>query len=347
MKLQGAAIERFLRSPDPGIRAVLVYGSDEGLVRERAAILGRHVVSDLGDPFRVASLAADALATDPALLADEAAALSLMGGRRLIRIRDGSDKATRALSQMLEAPLGDSLTVIEAGDLTPRSSLRKLAESTAAAAALPCYVEDEAGLARTLRAQIADAGKNIDPEAERLLASSLVGDRMLARGEVDKLLLYMGDERAIALADVEATVVDTGALGMDDAARAAAEGDFAALDRCLARLAAESASGVAILRIAQTYFRRLHLTRARVDAGAELGQALSQIQPPLFFKMRDAFGNQVRRWPLKRLATALDRLVEAEAASKRTGANDMLLAADVLVAIARAAAVDGARRRSP
>lgn len=345
MKLQGAAVERFLARPDPAIRAIVVYGSDEGLVRERAARLCRHVVPDLNDPFRVATLAAEALGADPALLADEAASLSLMGGRRLIRIRDGSDKVTRALAAMLEGLGGDSLTVIEAGDLTPRSSLRKLAESAPQAAAMPCYVEDAAGLAKTLRAQLADAGKGIDPDAERLLAASLVGDRALARGEVDKLLLYAGDAPSIGIADVEATIVDTASLGMDDAARAAASGDFTGLDRCLARLSAESASGVAILRSAQGYFRRLHVTRARTDSGIDLDRALSLLQPPLFFKMRDAFAQQVGGWPLRRLGAALDRLVEAEAQSKRTGADGMLLASEVLVAIARAAAGE-ARRRS-
>ncbi|HEX4506777.1 MAG TPA: DNA polymerase III subunit delta, partial [Alphaproteobacteria bacterium] len=69
MKLQGAAIERFLGKPDPAIRAVVVYGGDEGLVRERAARLGKTVVPDLNDPFQVAVLAGDALTGDPALLA--------------------------------------------------------------------------------------------------------------------------------------------------------------------------------------------------------------------------------------------------------------------------------------
>jgi len=41
MKLQGAAIERFLARPDPAVRAVVIFGADEGLVRERAAQLGR------------------------------------------------------------------------------------------------------------------------------------------------------------------------------------------------------------------------------------------------------------------------------------------------------------------
>ena len=344
MKLQGAAIERFLGKPDPAIRAVVVYGGDEGLVRERAARLGKGVVPDLNDPFQVAILTADAIAADPALLADEASAMSLMGGRRLVRIRDGSDKVTRALTALLDGPAGDSLTVIEAGDLTARSSLRKLAEGAAMAAALPCYVEDEAGLARTLQAQIADAGKSIDPDAMRLLASSLVGDRMLARGELDKLLIYMGDERAIDIADVEAAVVDTATLGMDETMRAALDGNFTALDRCLSRLAGEGVGGVAILRVTQTYFRRLHVTRARLDAGTSLDRALSQLQPPVFYKAKDMFAADVQRWPLPRIQAALDRLVEAEAQSKRTGANDTLLAAESLLAIARAAA--NARARS-
>jgi DNA polymerase-3 subunit delta len=338
MKLQGAAIERFLSRPDAATRAVVIYGGDEGLIRERARRLGRHIVDDLNDPFRVAVLGADALAADPSLLADEASSLSLMGGRRLIRVRDGSDKITRALTALLEAPAGDSLTIIEAGDLTPRSSLRKLAETAAVAVALPCYVEDEATLSRTLASQVSEARKIIDPDAMRLLASSLVGDRMLARGEVDKLLIYMGDKREITLADVEAAIVDTASLGLDDAIRAALDGDFPALDRCLVRLAGEGIGGIAILRVAQNYFRRLHLTRARLYDGVAIDRALSQLQPPLFFKAKDAFAADVQRWRLPRLRAVLDRLVEAEARSKRTGADDALLAADALFAVARAAA---------
>jgi DNA polymerase-3 subunit delta len=338
MKLQGAAIERFLAKPDAATRAVVIYGADEGLIRERAMRLGRHVVDDINDPFRVTVIPADALAADPSLLVDEAASLSLMGGRRLIRVRDGSDKITRSVAALLEGPAGDSLTIVEAGELTGRSSLRKLAESAASAVALPCYVEDEAALSRTLAAQISEAKKTIDPDALRLLASSLVGNRMLARGEVDKLLLYIGEKRDIGVADVEAAVSDTATLGLDHALRACLDGDFVALERSLDRLAGEGIAGIAILRVAQTYFRRLHLTRARLDDHVPLERALSQLQPPLFFKAKDAFAADVSRWPLGRLRGALDRLVDAEMRSKRTGADDALLAADALFAVARAAA---------
>ena len=74
MKLSAANVEGFIRAPDPAVRAMLLYGPDGGLVRERADALARQVVDDLGDPFRVAELGPAQLKADPARLADEAAA---------------------------------------------------------------------------------------------------------------------------------------------------------------------------------------------------------------------------------------------------------------------------------
>src|SRR5258707_11498945 len=81
-KLAPSRLAAFLQRPDPEIRAVLLYGPDEGLVRERAGIIGRTVCPDLNDPFRGADLSAATVAADPARLADEAAQLSLTGGQR-------------------------------------------------------------------------------------------------------------------------------------------------------------------------------------------------------------------------------------------------------------------------
>ncbi|MGC2522189.1 MAG: DNA polymerase III subunit delta, partial [Stellaceae bacterium] len=85
MKIAPSRVAAFLQRPDPEIRAVLLYGPDAGLVRERADAVARTVCTDLSDPFRVAMLNGAVLAADPARLADEAAQLSLVGGRRVVR----------------------------------------------------------------------------------------------------------------------------------------------------------------------------------------------------------------------------------------------------------------------
>jgi DNA polymerase-3 subunit delta len=138
MKLAGSRIESFLRRPDPGIRGVLLYGPDAGLVRERAENLARTVCPDLRDPFRVAELTAATLAADPTRLADEAAQISLMGGRRVVRVRDAGDALAPLFTRFLAAPAGDALVIAEAGDLPARSALRRAFDEAAVAAAIGC-----------------------------------------------------------------------------------------------------------------------------------------------------------------------------------------------------------------
>src|ERR1051325_3174644 len=74
--------DRYVANPPKGLAIALVYGPDAGLVQERAEKLLKSVVPDLTDAFNASDLNEDALLADPARLADEAAALSMMGGRR-------------------------------------------------------------------------------------------------------------------------------------------------------------------------------------------------------------------------------------------------------------------------
>src|SRR5262249_14897530 len=61
MEVKSSAADRFVTRPPKGLVAALVYGPDQGLVRERATNLAKSVVPDLNDPFRVAELAVVAL----------------------------------------------------------------------------------------------------------------------------------------------------------------------------------------------------------------------------------------------------------------------------------------------
>lgn len=336
MKLQGKAIDAFLRAPDPRVRAVLLYGPDGGLVRDRAERLGKHAVPDLADPFRVAELTGRAVTDDPARLADEVAALAFGGGRRLVRVRDAEDPATAAFASLFELnPPGDSLVVVEAGDLPARSRLRALFEATASAAALPCYVEDEAALGGVIADLLRAHQLAADADALTFLAGNLVGDRMVARGEIEKLALYMQGRGRVTLEDARACVGDSAAPEPDEPVWAAADGDFAGLDRALRRLFAEGTAAVAILRAAQRHFQRLNLLAAQVAAtGLSAEAAVDQLRPPVFYKQRGHLVAQVRRWTPGQTRQALERLVDTEADVKRTGMPDETLCARVLFQLA-------------
>src|SRR5215469_7488770 len=113
MIVKPAESERFLGRLPSDISAVLLYGPDQGLVRERAESLVKSVVPDLRDPFRVVEIEGTALLEDAARLADEAAALSMTGGRRVVRIRAAGNAQARLFRSALgDAPF-EALVVVE------------------------------------------------------------------------------------------------------------------------------------------------------------------------------------------------------------------------------------------
>ena len=60
MKLSPQRVPAFLR--DPGsCRVVLLYGEDDGMIRDRAVALVRAVAGSLDDPFLVANLVREQL----------------------------------------------------------------------------------------------------------------------------------------------------------------------------------------------------------------------------------------------------------------------------------------------
>ena len=70
MKIAATQVAGFLR--DPGnCRVVLLYGDDAGMIRDRAEMLVRKIAGSLDDPFLVAELSRDEMASLP----DEAASL--------------------------------------------------------------------------------------------------------------------------------------------------------------------------------------------------------------------------------------------------------------------------------
>lgn len=337
MKLTGQKADAFLRAPDPAARAVLVYGPDNGLIGERVARLMKTVVPDLSDPFRVAELTPAILKDDPARLADEAAALSMIGGRRVVVVRDAADGLSALFQGFLANPMGDALVVLEGGDLGPRSSLRKLFEGADNAAALACYGDEGGSLAQVVQEELKANGLTAEPDALAFLLDHLGGDRRLTRAELRKLALYMGGPGRVQLDDAVACIGDTAALSMDDLALATAEGDHATAQRVLDRLFREGTSPVAVLRALSRHFQRLHLAAGAMAQGKSAEQAMAALKPPVIYKFAERFRRQLGRWPADRVGMALERLIEAEIDCKSTGMPAEEVCSRALMQLARAA----------
>lgn len=339
VKIAARDADNFVRrAPGTEMAAVLIYGPDDGLVRERATQLVDAALGGERDPFRFTELMASELGADPARLRDEAAALSLTGGRRLVLVRGAGDALADDFAALLDDGPGAALVVCEAGNLPAQSRLRKAFESAGHAAAVPCYADDARDVARIVESAVQAAGFKIDRAAVAYLAEWLGADRGLTRQEVEKLILFKGGTGGtISEDEARACVGDGTGLALEDLTYAAADGELALLDGRLARLFREGNDAVAVLRRTASHLQRLQLALAAVETGVSSGDAMARLRPPVFFRRKPAFANQIRRWTSAKITGALDIITEAELQCKSTGVPAQAICGRALMRVAAAA----------
>ncbi len=344
VQIKAADADRFLVRPDPAIRVILIYGNDDGLVAERAQRFALAVLGDNADPFAHVRLDAAAIADDPGRLSDEANAVPLFGGNRVITVQLSAARSIQpAVEAILAAPPVDSWVVIAAGDQRKGSGLRKLCETHAGAAAIACYADSERDLDRIIDEETRRAGLAITAEARTALKGMIGADRMASRSEVAKLCLYAADTGTIAIDDVRAIIGDAAASAIDDVIDAAALGDAAGLDRAYRRLRAAGVSGAVVVGAGQRHFNFLQKGRAACDAGATPEAVIARASPPVFFQRRNAIVRQLTLWTVAATETALTRLDSALLDSRLNRAIEDEVVAQALQSVAYMAA-GGPRR---
>jgi DNA polymerase-3 subunit delta len=307
--------DRYVARPPADLAAALLYGPDQGLVRERADRLAATVCPDLRDPFRVAELDEAGIAADHARLADEAAALSMIGGRRVVRVRSAGNALAGVFETLLEQPSGGALVVVEAGDLPKGSNLREVFEDAKNAAAIACYPDSDDALAQLVRGALKAENVKIADDALEQAVSLLGADRGMTRQQIEKLALYARGLERLDIADVRGVMGDEGEARVEEVCDAAGEGDWARLDRELERLWAANTSPVAVLRVAMAHFQRLALVKS--GRGQDIESVMKR-RPAIHFSRASSFRAQAQRWSGGRLQETLDLLLESEALCKTT-----------------------------
>ncbi len=315
---------------------VLVYGPDRGLVGERVARLIEAAGVDPADAFAVTRIDAALLEREPARLAEEAQAVSMFGGRRVVVVRDAGERSVRALGILLELPEPASLVILEAGDLGPASKLRQTVERAKNAVAIACYREEGPALQRSVAALLREHGLEASPEVVARLAAHLGADRAVTRNEIEKLALYIGDrpDRRVHPEDLAAVVADAAHLGVDALVDAVLLGQPVEVARLLDRLFAEGESGVTLLRRTAIEMKRLLGLIAALDELPDPARVVEAARPPIFFRRRPVFETALRRWSARAVLAALAALGESEVACKTTGMPDQAICRQRLVGLA-------------
>ena len=341
MKITGGRVARFIEAPPADIIGILFFGPDRGLVKERSeAVIGLWGGQD--DAFSTTILTSDDLSSDPARLADEMSALSLLGDDRLVRVRLDHERSGAALSKIIKTLDTDpskaaAKLVIEAGDMTPRSAVRKAFEAAGHFAAIGCYADNASDIANMVRAQLTAKNIAITPEALDLWVPLLMGDRALSRAEIEKMILYKGDGveegAVVSVEDVKHIASGGQAASIDDIIMAAMSGDVESCDQSFRRAVAAKVNAAVILRSLQRHVGRLLEANAHMQAGERAESAIRFLRPPVFRMQERNFLRQLKIWPSRALERTLSQSLVAEQALKTAGSPADAIVGRLLLAL--------------
>jgi DNA polymerase-3 subunit delta len=331
-------IDRFLKSPDRAVRAVLIHGKDRGGVSERALTLCKQIVPDLNDPFDVTVLVETDL-DGGGVLEDALSAQSMTGGRRLVRVRLG-DKIPndKALSITLKAHADglynpDAMLVIEAGALGRESALRKAAEAGSASVGIVCYEDETGDVARMTREALHADGVSLTAEALERFVGRLPRERGLMRQEIERLILFIGPGSGATLGvdELETHLGVEPDASLHDAALQAFGARAGPAQASIRRAFAEGEHPVSAVRAVSGHLGKLRRIRALTDNGAGAKEAAKSAG--VFWKQEAEFLRQTRAWPSDALSESLEAVLAAERACKTTGSPDALIAERLLLEI--------------
>lgn len=304
MKLGRADLSRALDRPDASIRLYLFHGPDESQSRGH----GVRLLKALGaEKFVVMP---GAVKGDPALLADEAGAMNLFGGPRVIWIDSAGDEIAAGVEALLAAPASENSVIIIGGALRKTSALLKTAETSRQALAYASYPLEGANAEQ----MIFDIGRMHGLRIDRGVASRLLeacgNDRGIAGQEIAKLAVY-ADASPETPKDLDHDALD--AVGADMAegdwmrlADVALSGDLQSLADELARLPA-GAEPIPVLRALQRRLLMMAPIRARVERGEAPDAVLKSMGRTLFFKEEPLVRRLLQSWDAAALATVAER----------------------------------------
>lgn len=317
--------DRFINRPPSDVFLYLVFGTDTGLVAERARTILSRAVDDVKDPFQLIRLDGDDVASDPMRLVDEANAIPMFGGRKAIGLEASAKSLLPAIEPLFKAPPRDCTIVVEAGALKRDHQLRKLFEKESGAAAIECYPDSARDLSQLIDTELASDNLTIEPSAKELLQSLLGQDRLTTRSEIEKLKTYAHGAGRVTVDHVEAIVADASSLALDHAIDGAFSGTFAAVETTTQRVFQENGDVNALLGAALRHAMALHRAKSGAGEGGFYGPRRSIAE------------QQLRQWDAGRLAKVVKLLGDAVGRARREPRLAQPIAVRALWSVASAA----------
>lgn len=318
MKIAPFKIDEFIKNIDqnPDISAVLIYGPEAGLATIRFREIAHKISPDINDPFLVSNISIKQIEENKNLLFDEFFSISMIPGRKLIKIDAANNKITANLKSLFESEAkSDNFLLINAGDLDKSSSLRNFAEKHPKIATIACYEDNLATISKVIRDKFVENNIKMENDVMPFITNKLGKNRLVILNEIDKIITYLDGEKLLTLKIAEDLLSDISESNILEFVN-----NFVALNLqksmfILDQIYYQKTSPIVIIRYLQNYFLKLLKSVSNIQNGSNVESQIKEQR--IFFKDAAFFKQHCQIWQIKSIEDLLQKLQELEVKCKR------------------------------
>ena len=233
---------------------------------------------------------------------------SLFEKQKIFIINQCSDKILEFIEN-IEAKLNDQKIFLFAEQLDKKSKLRSKIEKSKVKAAIACYEDNEINLKKIIQQKL-KGFKGLTTENINLLIDNCALDRMKLNNELDKITTYF-EKKELNTLELQQILNIKSNDDFNKLKDSAINGDKFNTNKLLNDTLVENEKNILYLTLINQRLSNIKEAK-KLARKTNIETAINMLKPPIFWKDKPIFLNQINKWDSKKINQALSKTYNLE-----------------------------------
>ena len=256
---------------------------------------------------------------------------SFFENKKLIIIKDASDKIKEDIEVLKEKILDDIKIIFISGVLDKKSKLRNLFEKDNDLVAIAFYNDSNETLSAISKSFFLKKNIPISQESITLLVNRAYGERKSLNNELQKIESFLSNKKKISIEEIHDLTNLSENYSINEL-----------VDNCLAKNRQKTIyilnennfsfeDAIIIIRTFLIKTKRLMKLKQNLQINTNIDKVIISFKPPIFWKDKELVKNQIKIWTLERTYKLIEEINKVELNIKKNSINSLNILFDFIL----------------
>ena len=262
--------------------------------------------------YEVIKFIQDEILKNESVLLNEINNVSLFNTKKMFVIDQVSDKLINIIEEVSKK-INNNKLFLFAEILDKKSKIRNHFEKSKDCAAIACYADNEITIKKIIMEKL-KGYQGLNANIINLLVDNSGLDRIKLNNEIEKICLYFKN-KTIELKQLEVLLNTKYNDDFNVLKDTVLIGDKIKTNKLLSETVIDNEKNIYIVNVINQRLKKL-LEAKRLTVNNDVNSALEKIRPPIFWKDKENFLKQIKKWDEKKIKKILSKTYDLEVSIK-------------------------------